>query len=102
MAAKYAADAVMEDPLLAEPARGREAIREYYANQFRELESLDYAPLDYAVANDGIYIRWRYSFRRDGARLVFLGVSVKRFRQGLIATDLAYWAPERPTERHPD
>jgi steroid Delta-isomerase len=101
MAAKYAEDAVMEDPLLTEPARGREAIRAYYKNQFRDLESLDYAPLAYGLGDDRVYIHWQYSFERDGERLVFRGVSVKVLRDGLITADLAYWAPERPSERHP-
>jgi ketosteroid isomerase-like protein len=101
MAAKYAEDAVMEDPLLAEPARGREGIRAYYHAQFRELSALEYMPLDYGCGDDRVYIRWQYSFVRDGERLVFRGVSVKVFRDGLIAADLAYWAPERPSERHP-
>jgi steroid delta-isomerase len=94
MAALYAEDAVMEDPTLAESRRGREAIRDYYAEMFASLESPEHGLLDWAARGDRIWFEWTFG-SGGGARSRedYHGVSIQTFRDGLVVHDAAFWVP---------
>ncbi len=94
MAAFYTEDAVMEDPTLAEPRRGRAAVERYYADMFATLERPEHALRDWAVRGDRVWFEW--TFRSGGETKPcedYLGVSIQRFRDGLIVHDAAFWVP---------
>lgn len=95
MAGFYAEDAVMEDPTLAEPRRGREAIERYYSEMFAELEDPIHELLDYAERGNRIWFEWTFgSGGRRGPLLRYHGVSIQTLRDGLIDHDVAFWAPD--------
>jgi steroid delta-isomerase len=94
VAALYAPDAVMEDPTLPEPRRGREAIRAYYAEMFAGAERPRHGLLDHAARGDRVWFEWTFS-AGDGRSPTeaYRGVSIQRLRDGLIVHDRAYWDP---------
>lgn len=94
MAAFYAEDAVMEDPTLAEPRRGRDAIERYYAEMFSELERPVHELLDFAHRNDRIWFEWTFGSGGEQRPLErYHGASIQRMRDGLIIHDIAFWSP---------
>jgi hypothetical protein len=94
MAAFYALGAEMEDPTLAEPRRGRDAIERYYADMFATLERPQHELLDYAARGDRVWFEW--TFASGGGReppTRYHGVSIQTIRDGLIVHDAAFWNP---------
>jgi ketosteroid isomerase-like protein len=94
MAAFYAPDAVMEDPTLAEPRRGRGEIRRYYGDMFAALEDPEHALLDWAARGDRVWFEWTFgSGGRAAPRELYRGVSVQTLRDGAVVHDHAFWSP---------
>lgn len=94
MAEFYAIDAIMEDPTLQEPRKGRESIREYYRAMFESLEDPEHDLLDYASRNDRIWFEWTFaSGGTKTPRVSYRGVSIQDILDGLIIHDHAFWSP---------
>jgi ketosteroid isomerase-like protein len=94
MAGFYADDAVMHDPTLSEPRRGRAAVRGYYADMFGELEDPEHRLVDWAERGGRVWFEWTFASgggRRQ--RRSYRGVSVQTLRDGRIARDDAFWDP---------
>ena len=94
VAAFYTEDAVLEDPTLADPRRGRPAIERYYADMFATLEDPEHELLDWAARGDRVWFEW--TFKSGGGALPreeYHGVSIQTFRDGRIAHDEAFWVP---------
>lgn len=94
MARFYAEDAVMEDPTLPVPRRGRDAIEQYYAEMFSELERPVHDLVDFATHENRIWFEWTFGSggeRRPIER--YHGVSIQTMRDGLIVHDIAFWNP---------
>jgi len=94
MAGFYAEDAVMEDPTLPEPRRGRAGIEQYYADMFSSLENPRHDLLDWAERGDRIWFEWTFGSGGETApREDYHGVSIQTLRNGLVVHDAAYWVP---------
>lgn len=94
MAGFYADDAVMDDPTLSAPRRGRDAIRSYYANMFAELESPEHHLVDYATRDSKVWFAWTFASGGERSeRQSYRGVSVQTFHDGRIVRDDAFWHP---------
>lgn len=90
----YAHDAVMADPTLERPRRGRSEIVEYYARMFATLEEPYHDLLDWAAREDRVWFEWRFgSGGASSPREDYHGVSIQTFRDGLVAHDEAFWVP---------
>ena len=94
MSGFYAPDAVMEDPTLAAPRRGRGEIRCYYSEIFSELEDPHHELLDHAHRGERVWFEWNFgSGGIDKPRVRYRGVSIQTLADGLIAHDAAFWTP---------
>jgi ketosteroid isomerase-like protein len=94
MAGFYAGDAIMEDPTLAEPRRGRDAVRRYYAEMFAALEDPHHELLDWAARDGRVWFEWTFgSGGRTQPREEYHGASIQTLRDGLVARDVAFWVP---------
>jgi len=94
MAAFYAEDAAMEDPMLAEPRRGRAGIERYYADMFASLERPEHALLDWAARGDRVWFEWTFgSGGGTQPREDYHGISIQTLRDGLVVHDAAFWVP---------
>lgn len=90
----YADCAVMEDPTLPEPRRGRAAIVRYYADMFSSLEDPYHGLLDWAARDDRVWFEWTFGSGGLAApREDYHGVSIQSFCEGLIVHDQAFWVP---------
>ena len=93
-AAFYAADAVMEDPSLAEPRRGRDEIERYFADMFATLEDPTHDLLDWAIRGDRVWFEWTFmSGGKRSPRARHRGASIQTLRDGLIVLDKSFWTP---------
>ena len=94
VAAFYAPDAVMEDPILATPRRGRSEIERYFSEMFGTLEDPEHELLDWAVRGARVWFEWTFDTGgRTGPRATHRGASIQTVRDGLIAHDHAFWSP---------
>lgn len=95
MGAFYAEDAMMEDPTLREPRRGRAAIVAYYTEMFGSLEAPFHDLRDWAWRSDRLWFEWTFgSGGKTRPREEYHGVSIQTFRDGLITHDAAFWRPD--------
>jgi len=92
MAELYAPDAVHEDPNLHETIVGRDAIRGYYAEQWRRWPKARHGRRSAASASDRVFVEWWW--QRDGTEASEVrGVSIFTVRDEQIVLDVAYWDP---------
>lgn len=95
MASFYARDSVMEDPTLAEPRRGRPAIRAYFADMYAALEDPVHDLLDHAERGGRVWFEWTFgSGGRHRPLERYHGVSIQTLdAEALIVHDAAFWVP---------
>jgi hypothetical protein len=94
IAAFYAEDAVMEDPLLAAPRRGRADIEGYFSEMFAWLEDPEHDLLDWAMRGERVWFEWTFgSGGRTRPRERHRGASIQTLRDGLIVHDHSFWSP---------
>ena len=94
MARFYANDAVMEDPTLDQPRRGRDAIEHYYRDMFAALEDPYHELVDYSSREDRVWFEWTFGSGGRAQTLVEQrGVSIQTMRDELIIHDAAFWTP---------
>jgi ketosteroid isomerase-like protein len=94
VAAFYAPDAVMEDPLLATPRRGRGEIERYFAEMFETFEDPEHELLDWAVRGARVWFEWTFDTGgRTRPRETKRGASIQTVRDGLIVHDHSFWSP---------
>lgn len=90
----YAEDAVMEDPLLPAPRRGRVEIERYFAEMFASLEEPEHELLDWAVRGQRVWFEWTFgSGGSTRPRERYRGASIQTLRNGLIIHDHSFWSP---------
>ena len=88
-AALYAPHAVMDDPTLRSPLRGRAAIHRYFAHLFASLRQPERELLDWVERHDRVWFEW--ALISDGVRRT--GASIQTLEDGLIVHDISYWNP---------
>jgi hypothetical protein len=94
VAAFYDADAVMEDPLLVTPRRGRGEIERYFAEMFETFEDPEHELLDWAERGARVWFEWTFDTGgRTCPRQTHHGASIQTLRDGLIVHDLSFWSP---------
>jgi steroid delta-isomerase len=94
VAALYAEDATVEDPVGGEVHIGRQAIRGFYANVLGAKCETDVVTLR-ALGNEAAYF-WRLTVDLgEGDRMTIEIISVMTFDdEGKIASMKAYWGPD--------
>jgi hypothetical protein len=96
VAALYGTAAVLEDPTLDEPARGRDAIERYFADMFGTLENPVHVLTDWATRENRVWFEWE--FKTGGVSRPmesYHGVSIQTLEDGLVIHDAAFWIPAR-------
>jgi steroid delta-isomerase len=98
IAALYADDATVEDPVGSEVHIGRPAVRGFYANVLGAKCETDVVTLR-ALGNEAAYF-WRLTVDLgEGGRMRIEIISVMTFDdEGKIASMKAYWGPENVTQ----
>jgi steroid delta-isomerase len=98
IAALYADDATVEDPVGGEVHIGRQAIRGFYANVLGVKCETDVVTLR-ALGNEAAYF-WRLTVDLgEGGSMTIEIISVMTFDdEGKIASMKAYWGPENVTQ----
>jgi hypothetical protein len=99
----YHRDAVMEDPTLEVPRRGREAIHRYFAEMFASLEDPIHELLDHAERDGRVWFEWTFGSGGRAQPLErYRGVSIQTLGEsGLIVRDASFWVPGREDRSPP-
>lgn len=92
-AALFTEDAVYEETPFSKPLRGREAIREYWAEVPRSQEDIRFTFSVLAWAGGAGVAHWRTTLVRtaDGARIQLDGVLVATFDHGGLCRHFREW-----------
>jgi protease I len=96
----YHIDAVMEDPMLPEPVRGRAAILDYYRRSFAATPNAEHHLIRHSSADQCIFFEWDYivdgrALSGEPSRVATFGSSIFTLRDGLVIRDTSYWDPRR-------
>ena len=92
-AALFTENATYRETPFAEPLRGREAVREYWADVTRSQEDIRFGSESLAVTGQRAIALWRSTFSRivGGERVQLDGVFVLRFSDDGLCCELREW-----------
>jgi ketosteroid isomerase-like protein len=93
IAERYAEDAVFHSLVFRAPHRGREAVRDYAAENFSLEEDVEFWFGEPVADGDRAAVEWWASMREAGHVVTLAGVALLRFREdGLVAEHRDVWA----------